>query len=121
MLSRGLLSASALRPGDARAHMPRFSGANAEANAKLVASLQALAARWSMTPSQLAIGWVLGKQPGFTPTLGVRTLHQLDEAIAAKPLTAEQLAEVEAIAPRGSIAGTRYPAAQMAVLDSERR
>jgi aryl-alcohol dehydrogenase-like predicted oxidoreductase len=120
VLSRGLLSASALRPGDARAHMPRFSGANVKANAKLVAELQTLATRWGITASQLAIGWVLAKQPGFTPTLGIRTLQQLDEAVTAKPLTAEQLAEVEAIIPRGAIAGTRYPASQMAALDSER-
>jgi aryl-alcohol dehydrogenase-like predicted oxidoreductase len=121
VLSRGLLSASDLRPGDARAHMPRFSGANGEANAKLVASLRALAKRWGITPSQLAIGWVLGKQPQFTPTLGMRTMQQLDEALAAKPLTAEQLDEVEAIAPRGAVAGTRYPAAMMSTLDSEKR
>ena len=62
-----------------------------------------------------------GKQPQFVPTLGMRTIQQLDEALAAKPLTAEQLAEVEAIAPRGAIVGTRYPAAAMAALDSERR
>jgi aryl-alcohol dehydrogenase-like predicted oxidoreductase len=121
VLSRGLLSASPIGPGDNRAHMPRFIGANAEANAKLVAGLQGLAQRWSITPSELAIGWVLGKQPQFVPTLGMRTLHQLDEALAAKPLTAEQLAEVEAIAPRGSVAGTRYPAAHMTALDSEKR
>jgi aryl-alcohol dehydrogenase-like predicted oxidoreductase len=101
--------------------MPRFSGANGEANAKLVASLHALAKRWGITPSQLAIGWVLGKQPQFTPTLGMRTLQQLDETLAAKPLTAEQLAEVEAIAPCGAVAGTRYPAAMMSTLDSEKR
>ncbi len=35
----------------------------------------------------------------------MRTIQQLDEAIAARPLSAEQLAEVEAIAPRGAIAG----------------
>jgi hypothetical protein len=29
--------------------------------------------------------------------------------------------ELRLIAPRGAIAGTRYPAAQMAALDSERR
>jgi aryl-alcohol dehydrogenase-like predicted oxidoreductase len=121
VLSRGLLSASPMRPGDMRANMPRFSGANGEANAKLVASLQALAQTWGITPSQLAIGWVLGKQPRLTPTLGMRTLQQLDEAIAAKPLTTDQLAEVEALAPRGAIAGTRYPAAMMSTLDSERR
>ena len=96
VLSRGLLSASPIGAGDNRAHMPRFTGANGEANAKLVAGLQGLAKRWGITPSQLAIGWVLGKQPRLMPTLGMRTIQQLDEALAAKPLTAEQLAEVEA-------------------------
>ena len=121
VLSRGLLSASPIRAGDARANLPRFSGANREANAGLVASLQRLAQRWEITLSQLAIGWALGKQPQFVPTLGMRTLQQLDEARNAKPLTTEQLAEVEAIAPRGAISGTRYPAAHMAALDSEKR
>ncbi|HEX4418421.1 MAG TPA: aldo/keto reductase [Kofleriaceae bacterium] len=121
VLSRGLLSASPIGAGDHRAHMPRFTGANAEANAKLVAGLERLARRWGMSPGQLAIGWVLGKQPQLVPTLGMRTLQQLDEALAAKPLTPEQLAEVEAIAPRGAVAGTRYPAAHMAALDSEQR
>jgi aryl-alcohol dehydrogenase-like predicted oxidoreductase len=121
VLSRGLLSGSALRPGDNRAHMPRFAGDNGAANAKLVANLQDLAKRWSVTPSQLAIGYVLGKQPQFVPTLGMRTMQQLDEALATKPLTVAQLAEVESIAPRGAVAGTRYPAAMMSTLDSERR
>src|SRR6187200_3304722 len=62
VLSRGLLSASPIGPGDARAHMPRFSGANREANANLVTGLDGLAKRWGITLSQLAIGWVLGKQ-----------------------------------------------------------
>jgi aryl-alcohol dehydrogenase-like predicted oxidoreductase len=121
VLSRGLLSASPIRASDARAHMPRFSGANRVANAKVVAGLIELATRWGITPGQLAIGWALGKQPQLLPTLGMRTLAQLDEALAAKPLTAAQLAEVEAVAPRGAIAGTRYPAAAMAALDSENR
>jgi aryl-alcohol dehydrogenase-like predicted oxidoreductase len=121
VLSRGLLSASPIGAGDARANLPRFTGANGEANARVVAGLQGLAQRWGITSSQLAIGWVLGKQPRFVPTLGMRTIQQLDEALAAKPLTAAQLAEVEAIAPRGAIAGTRYSAAAMTALDSEKR
>jgi hypothetical protein len=64
---------------------------------------------------------VLGKQPHFVPTLGMRTIHQLDEALTAKPLIAEQLAEIDAIAPREAIAGTRYPVAHMTSLDSEKR
>ena len=121
VLSRGLLSASPIGAGDSRAHLPRFTGANREANAKLVAGLQDLATRWGITTSQLAIGWALGKQPQFVPTLGMRTLQQLDEALTAKPLIAEQLVEIETIAPRGAIAGTRYPATHMSALDSEKR
>ncbi len=121
VLSRGLLSASPVGAGDARAHMPRFAEANRDVNAKLVAGLHGLAAKWGITPSQLAIGWVLAKQPHLTPTLGMRKMQQLDEALAAKPLTAEQLAAVEAIAPRGAVAGTRYPTTMMGTLDSEKR
>jgi hypothetical protein len=47
-------------------------------------------------------------------------IQQLDEAVATRPLTAAQLAEVEAIAPRGAVASTRYPA-MMSTLYSERR
>lgn len=121
VLSRGLLSASPLAAGDGRAHMPRFSGENRGTNARLVAGLQGLARGWGITPSQLAIGWVLGKQPPFVPTIGARTLSQLDEALSAKPLSKEQLTEVEALVPRGAIAGARYPAAHMVALDSEKR
>jgi aryl-alcohol dehydrogenase-like predicted oxidoreductase len=121
VLSRGLLSASPISAGDNRLHMPRFSGGNREANDKLVGGLVGLAQRWGMTPSQLAIGWVLGKQPRLTPTLGMRTMQQLEEAVTASPLSAAQLAEVEAVVPRGAVAGTRYPAAMMHTLDSEKR
>jgi aryl-alcohol dehydrogenase-like predicted oxidoreductase len=120
VLSRGLLAASPIGSGDARAHLPRFSAANRDANARAVAGLQALATRWGITASQLAIGWVMGEQPRFVPTLGMRTFQQLEEALTARPLTVEQRAEIEAIVPRGAIAGARYPPAHMASLDSER-
>jgi hypothetical protein len=60
-------------------------------------------------------------QPQFVATLGTRTIQQLDDALAARPLTAGQFGEVEVIASRGAIAGARYPAAHMAALDSEQR
>jgi len=121
VLSRGLLSSSPIGAGDIRAHMPRFCGVAGEANARLVAGLADLAKRWGITPSQLAIGWVLARQPRFVPPLVVRKMHHLEEALAAKPLTPDQIAQVEAIFPRGAVAGTRYPAAHMAALDSEKR
>ena len=120
VLSRGLLAGSRLGAGDLRAHMPRFSEENRATNAQIVEDLRRLAARWDMTVAQLAIGWVRGMYPRFVPTLGMRSVAQLDEALGAAPLTREQRAEVEAIVPPGAIAGTRYPAAHMAALDSER-
>jgi len=121
VLSRGLLTGSRIGPRDGRNFLPRFSAENRDANATIAAALRELATRWQITPSQLAIGWVLAKQPKLTPVIGARTLAQLDDMLAAKPLTAAQVAEVEAAVPRGAVAGTRYAAAQMAHLDSEKR
>lgn len=55
---------------------------------------------------------------GYVRKIG---LSEMGEALAAKPLTADQLAQVEKAVPRGAIAGTRYAAAQMVHLDSEKR
>ena len=117
--SRPAPSALATRAPTCRGSPARIAEANAE---KLVAGAGGpRAPSWGITPSQLAIGWVMGKEPRLVPTLGMRTLAQLDEALATVPLTAAQLAEVDAIAPRGAIAGTRYAPAQMTALDSEKR
>jgi aryl-alcohol dehydrogenase-like predicted oxidoreductase len=121
VLSRGLLSGSAVSARDMRAHMPRFTAENRDANAKVAATVKALAAKWQQTPSQLAIAYVLAKQPRLTPVLGMRTHAQLDEALAAKPLTAAQVGELEAAVPQSAIAGARYAAQAMAQLDSEKR
>jgi len=119
VLSRGLLSGSEVSAGDFRAHMPRFEAANQEKNQALVGKLRDLAGAWGVSPAQLAIAWVLAKEPNFTPTLGMRTLKQVDEALTTKALTAQQVVEVEKAFPRGAVAGTRYPKPHMAALDSE--
>src|SRR5689334_13161637 len=55
VLSRGLLSGSnTTRPGDYRAHLPRFSGENLEKNQAVVDGIAKLAARKGVTPTQLA-------------------------------------------------------------------
>jgi aryl-alcohol dehydrogenase-like predicted oxidoreductase len=121
VLSRGLLSGSVVAGRDMRAMMPRFSAEHRDANAKVAATVRALATTWQLTPSQLAIGYVLGKQPRLTPVLGMRTHAQLDEALAARPLTAAQIAELETAVPASAISGARYAAQAMAQLDSEKR
>lgn len=68
------------------------------------------------------MAWVLAKQPALVPVVGARTPAQIEDVLGAlaKPLSAQELGEVEAVVPPGAIAGPRYQAAQMAHLDSER-
>jgi aryl-alcohol dehydrogenase-like predicted oxidoreductase len=123
VLSRGLLSGSRpAGPGDFRAYLPRFSGDNRSRNDALVATLAAMARERGVTPSQLAIAWVLAKQPALVPLVGARTRQQLAESLGALDvvLTAEEVARLESALPPQAVAGTRYDAHQMKVLDSER-
>ena len=70
-------------------------------------SLSALAPEASLTPAQLALGWVLAKQPTLVPVVGARTRVQLDDALGAleKPLGKADIAALEAMLPTHAIAG----------------
>jgi aryl-alcohol dehydrogenase-like predicted oxidoreductase len=122
VLSRGLLSGSKpAAKGDFRAHLPRFAGANGEANQRLVAALRALAGDKGVTATQLAIAWAYARGPAFiVPVIGARTRAQLAEALGALEvrLAPDELAHLEATLP--AVAGTRYDERQMRTLDSER-
>jgi aryl-alcohol dehydrogenase-like predicted oxidoreductase len=123
VLSRGLLSGSKPAPqGDFRANLPRFSGDNGERNRQLVLALEALARDKGVTASQLAIAWVLARGTNIVPLVGARTRVQLQESLAARQLrlSSADLARIEAAVPESAVAGTRYDAHQMQMLDSER-
>ena len=71
VLSRGLLSGSKpAAAGDFRAYLPRFSGENRERNQRLIDELQALATAKQVSPTQLAIAWVLAKGATIVPVIG---------------------------------------------------
>ncbi|HWZ91412.1 MAG TPA: aldo/keto reductase [Polyangiaceae bacterium] len=123
IFSRGLLTGSAaLGKGDFRAYLPRFTGDSKQKNEAVVARVLAFAKARALTPGQLAVAWALAKQPKFVPVVGAKNRTQLADSLAAldKPLSPEDVSELEALVPRGAIAGTRYSAEQMAHLDSER-
>ncbi len=127
VLSRGLLTGAKPTGGrDIRAHMPRFSADNAEKNDQLVDALARMAAKKGVSPAQLAIAWVRAKgvAQGVTilPTLGARTRKQLADTLSSLEvsLSEAEVAELEAAVPASQVAGTRYAAAGMATLDSER-
>jgi aryl-alcohol dehydrogenase-like predicted oxidoreductase len=121
VFSRGLLTGSKPKgPGDFRAYLPRFTGANREKNEDVVGSLQRFAHERNMTPGQLAIAWVLARQPAFVPVVGARTVAQLEDSLGAltRTLSKEDVAALDSLV---TVAGDRYGAEQMKHLDSERR
>ena len=123
VLSRGLLTGSQPREGNAiRARLPRFTGTNYEQNRQLVGALARLAAEKGATPAQLAIAWVLSRGSDIVPVIGARTRAQLADSLGALDLTlsAGDIARLEEICDAARVAGTRYDAAQMNMLDSER-
>ena len=125
VLSRGLLSGhwTADRdPRDFRAHLPRFSGENLDANLRLVEALRSVAASRGAGVAEVAIAWVLCRGEDIVPLVGARTRTRLEESLGGLHLAldADDLAAIEAAVPVDAVAGTRYDAAQMSFLDSEK-
>lgn len=127
VLSRGLISGhwSKDRGGeqDFRTISPRFQGSNLDANLKLADTLKVTAQEKGVTAAQMAIAWVLARGEDIVPLVGARTCERLHESLGALDimLTAEELARIEQAIPANAAAGERYPAAQLAHMDSEKR
>jgi aryl-alcohol dehydrogenase-like predicted oxidoreductase len=128
VLSRGLLSGHWSKQRsesarDFRAHLPRFTGANLESNLALVEALRAVAVKKSATVAQVAIAWVLAQGSDIIPLVGARRRDRLSEALGALNvhLNPSDLSQIEASIPLNAVAGDRYDAGQMAMLDSERK
>jgi aryl-alcohol dehydrogenase-like predicted oxidoreductase len=122
ILSRGLLSGSRSGgPSDFRNLFPRFSPQHRVQNEAVVARFSAFAKERDQSGAQLALAWVLAKQPRLVPLVGAHTRAQLLDLLAAleRPLSSDEVQALEAIVPPDAILGTRYMAEQMARLDSE--
>jgi aryl-alcohol dehydrogenase-like predicted oxidoreductase len=126
VLSRGLISGhwSKERAGerDFRAISPRFQGANLDRNLALVERLRAVAQRLGVSVAQVAIAWVAAQGADIVPLVGARRRDRLAEALGALEvsLSPAVAAELAAALPADAVAGERYPAAQLAHLDSEK-
>jgi aryl-alcohol dehydrogenase-like predicted oxidoreductase len=127
VLSRGLLSGHwardrQLAPTDFRSRSPRFSRENIDRNLDLADALREVADAKGATVAQAAIAWVLSRGEDIVPLIGARRRDRLDEALGALDLelTPGDLEAIERAVPADAAVGDRYPAAQMAHLDSER-
>jgi aryl-alcohol dehydrogenase-like predicted oxidoreductase len=123
-LGRGFLSGRFKRPEDIpeddyRRNHPRFTGENFQRNLRLVARVEEIAREKKVTPSQLALAWVLAQGKDIVPIPGTKRRKYLEENVGALSvkLTPEDLRRIEEIAPRGVTAGERYSAQGMTTVN----
>jgi aryl-alcohol dehydrogenase-like predicted oxidoreductase len=122
-LGRGFLSGryrsiEDLDENDWRRMNPRFQGENLQKNLDVVDKVREIAQDRDVSPSQLALAWLLSRN-NVTPIPGTTRVQRLEENLASADisLSEDELAAIEAVAPKGVAVGTRYPEASMQVLD----
>jgi aryl-alcohol dehydrogenase-like predicted oxidoreductase len=124
-LGRGFLTGQItkfedLAADDYRRFSPRFQGENFDRNLALVDRIRQLARQKGCTPSQLALSWVLAQGDDIVPIPGTKRRTYLEENLGALDvaLSRNDLAEIDAVAPKGAAAGMRYPEAMMAFVNN---
>jgi aryl-alcohol dehydrogenase-like predicted oxidoreductase len=123
-LGRGFLtgrfrSLADLAADDWRRNGPRFQESNFQSNLRVVDRLEEVAKRKRCTLAQLALAWLLSRGDDVIPIPGSTRRARIEENVGALSvvLTPEDLAELEAIAPKGVAAGDRYHPAGMQALN----
>jgi aryl-alcohol dehydrogenase-like predicted oxidoreductase len=114
-LGRGFLtgqinSSDDFAPDDFRRNNPRFQGDNFQRNLDLVARVREIATAKGCAPGQLALAWVLAQGDDIVPIPGTKRVEYLEENLGAADvtLTADELARIDAAAPKGAASGERY-------------
>lgn len=98
-----LINPSASRTARSQWLRARYDSAQTDAT---LASLQEIATARQITPSQVALSWVLANPRITAPVLGVTTIEHLQSAIAATQL---QLTEDEMRRLTSGASGSRFP------------
>ena len=114
-LGRGFLSGRIktlddLDANDFRRRGPRFEGENFQHNLDLVAKVEQIAEEKDVTPSQLALAWVLSRGEDIVPIPGTKRVRYLEENADAVhvELSEDDIDRLEAAFPKGAAAGDRY-------------
>ena len=123
-LGRGFLTGAIrnpdeLDPSDWRRQNPRFQSENLAANLALVDAVKEIATARGCTPAQLALAWLLDRDPNIVPIPGTRRLERLQENAAATAitLTHDERNKIASVLTARPVAGLRYPAAGMATVN----
>ena len=115
-LGRGFLSGAIksiddLATDDFRRNNPRFSGENFAKNLLLVDLVREIAAEKGVSPTEVALAWVLARGDDVVPIPGTKRRAYLEQNAAADglALTPADIGRLEDAFPPGVTAGDRYP------------
>jgi aryl-alcohol dehydrogenase-like predicted oxidoreductase len=110
-LTGAITSQDSLAASDWRRQNPRFQPGNMDVNLALVDAVSAIARERGCTPAQLALAWLLHRNPQVVPIPGTRRSARLDENAGATTIVLGdgELQRIDAVLQRQTIAGTRYP------------
>ena len=124
-LGRGFLSGrytttENLDSADFRSSNPRFQGDNLRHNLTLLPALEALADSLGASPAQVALAWLLSRNPSLVVIPGTKGLNRLEENCAAAEIeiSPEQSLELERVFAPEAVKGERYTAEGMKGLDA---
>lgn len=101
---------------DFRRTIPRFQNEYFYKNLELISEIKKLADEKGITPSQLAITWVLSK--GYLPIPGTKRVKYVEQNIDTVNihLNTDELNRLESIVPLGTSTGDRYDAWGMSMV-----
>lgn len=105
--------------GDIRGTIPRFSEENRAANQALVGHVASLAEAKDASPGQIALAWLLAREPWIVPIPGTRRTSRIAENVGATAvaLSADEMADLDRLADRVGVRGDRYNPQQMSFVD----
>ncbi len=97
-------------PNDNRAALPRFTPEARRLNRPIVEALIDFGHQRGLTPTQVALTWLLGKKNWIVPIPGTTKLAHLNEKLATAELkfTSEEMRELDNAIAKITIHGDRY-------------
>ena len=117
----GELDLTAFDAKDIRKAMPRFTPENYAANLKLFGPYQQLAKEAGCSPAQLALAWLLHKDPHIIPIPGTTSVaHLLDDLGSTQvKLSADLIKKLEQLINEKTVVGDRYNDQANSEVDTE--
>jgi aryl-alcohol dehydrogenase-like predicted oxidoreductase len=110
-----------LANNDIRRAMPRFAPDTYASNLPMLQAYVQIAQEAGCTPAQLALAWLLHKDPHLVPIPGTQNIQHLQDNMAAVDvrLSEQQMQRLESLINERTVKGNRYNPQNAAEVDTE--